>query len=729
MRDITLWDHQADMVEYLVSPAVRRDRWGVAVLPTGAGKTNALVVAALSVRASHVVVATPYEIIESQFRQGLRCGDVSVSESDWLCPRSEDLGSTEVMTGYLSEPSSRMLLTSHAQLVRTGFVALPDRLTSKDVLCLDEGHHLGEGWTQIYEFAMEWHRRGGLVWVTTATPFREDGRSLTPPGVDVPMFIVGYPELADLGLLPKRITTEIIELKDSSRHDLLKEADYLSVSQYIYTVGRFCLLRIPPGNSAMPAAKVAEAFVEALMSVGFDRDQILNTVGPSSETTNQTLAQERERLTEGFDHAKLKVVIACGRMGEGADWPACSHVVMVGVPDSVLRYIQVCGRASRGKRGIVGYPEEWVDDTLITLFVPSLGSGAERSDHIARVFMHACVLSAAEVSQVYSRYWSELVVGFRLPEVVRNRVVEVSLLGNVSSDVMLDAATLPQQLALGLASAFGRPPTVGEVVKVLRRVVGGREILYYLKSLLEGVAESDAGLDARYREVLQEVVPRVLAAAAGGAKLRPVYVDLLREALLGLVESSGDVVVDVELRIGRSFKTVLDSGRMRQIGEQMLSAVSNLRDHVSSEDLLRMVLEYKARFGVYPSRARGAQDVRALMGFPCTLSQLDQSVVASTGEPCHGLDATVAAVMLGWHAGPELSDDLVAKVAGQVTPWLRQQIEEIVEVPGRYAVAQNSPALRVEINGRRESLPGLELALRRGWRAPVGGRKIHTLLA
>lgn len=418
----TLYEEQTIATDLLLGDAPQR--WRSVVLPTGAGKTAVVQTAATLAagRGRRVVVGTSLTNIRSALLTPdvLQYGARTVSTTDvpWNV-----VSSRKGLVEALARPGGWVLVATHALLAQN-IDLFGDDMTDWTVV-LDEAHHAGDatetgdqGGTLLYALAHRCLLRGGTVWGVTATPFRADGRNVHVS--DVATYAVAYSDLALKGVLPKRVRVRTLAAP-TSEGKALGPATFAAIATYCKAEGRPTVIRIPPGSAEGSSSALSKQMVAALVRAGYTPERILNVVGDGSEVAERLrVALDSERAIAagaGYRKRQYDVIVSCGRLREGADWPFCSHVVLVGLPTSLVAALQLAGRGSRNKHRIKSYPLAWRDDVLVTGFVPEVSLDAD--DQTRRALLLAAAIECDEVVLDYRRFWTRLVRGFRLPPIVR----------------------------------------------------------------------------------------------------------------------------------------------------------------------------------------------------------------------------------------------------------------------------------------------------------------------
>ena len=761
-----LYEHQEEGLELFLRER-GHGKWVQLVQPTASGKTAVVQVAVyLAVEKRQfrlALIATPFEAIEDAFAmrdaevaQGgtgevgdetlaqvtieTKAGRVTIPTSFWNRLRGQDKPASEELALVMAGRGERgAYVTTHTLLAGWGKSTLPKQLDDC-LLVIDEAHHLGFGHvdgdkdTQLYTFAAEWLARGGTLWTVTATPFRADRQRISPAEVDTLTF--EYSELASRGILPKNIRLRTVGIPTDNRPvNLLLDSDYAHIAKLVQQEGRIALLRVPAGGEGGISVR-ADGFTTAFQRLGYTAQEILDSTGEeNAKEVRARLSEERVLGKAGYAKLTAKVYLSCRRLGEGVDTPSVGHVVFVGVPMSLNAILQTIGRGTRAKHGIPDYPEDWVDEVLVTMVVPRLpltpeGEVAEKAvrQQVERFLHIACALECNDAILDFHRHWVKVSQRLRLPPVTR------AFKGR-HVDKMADARLVGVKAASYLRALDEvQAPTLGAVREVIDRWAeaetfdeGGDSAVAALDELVQLTASTNPTLAQGYKEALNTVGDSLAAVRAGqeeGVILpRQVYVDLLRKALDKLVDTHRDLVTAVDLDIGRTLTGVLTPERMRTIAREMGEARDRAYYLTDLEVVEKVILPYKAMYGRLPSLTLGQQDVSSFVGASRSLTQIDQ-MLRRTGFDLSRLCAVHHWVLL---PPPQLSAIRRAWMARKRFPKIAEH--EWSTLQGLMQLqAARGPLWRVRVGQVEESVVGLTLAARRGWRGLPGNQTLEELL-
>lgn len=722
---LKLWEHQCDSVRHLVSESTRGVlRYGVVGMPTGAGKTA--VAAATAKHAledgfcAHVLVVTPFTHAMDSFRSASTydCGGRLLEvDSDFWLELSPEEGRDQQFVDWLSRCDGRALVTTHSKVVHgEGWVSLLPESCDRLLVICDELHHGGEGATQIRSFLDAVHARGGMVAGLSATLFRTDGRPLFPAAVRPLVF--SYTQLAARGLFPEKIKLRMIPLGEASGE--LTEEHLDQACRYVANEGRVTVMNIQPGASERTASRVVQSLVQA----GYDEDRILNAVGASSDVAGRVrsaLASERS-LLKGEDgsylHRKIDVAVACHRFRESADLPTCSHVASFGVTTSLQMAVQNIGRALRNKRCIKDYPEDWLNESVYTLFVPVFDEADPGRQRMSQMLLQlSCLLEGSDAVLHFHRMWPSLVKGLRLPPVFRpsfERLAVSCLLGE-SPEQEANARALVAVETQRLRGVLSRTPSVSEVVSAICEAPVEEEdqVRASLQALLLAADE-----DPRLLERVQSVICEV---AATYWTSRDRFGDEMRRSFEKISGDYAELVVDYDGRLLEGLQAVLSVDRIRSMCERMVLArnAQLSPDEWTDHRIIRRILRpYRSQWGHGARVHHGEQDISAFVGFQCSLADVDVMLRES------GFSLELLSIMESYVMDPQA---------------LRSQIDKLGAVVERRAATlderhwRDGPTLRKAVTSpswtfHGHNLIALELAARRGWRGFAGGQTLVSVL-
>lgn len=723
-----LWPHQEEAVRHVLRHA-RQDRWAAVVLPTASGKTRIVQTAAyclaqdLEIRG--ILALTPMVHIEDGFAEPLHVRfDPQDGADPWLIhvPDTfwqrfrESKDATGALRQWLAAPTGAAL-TSHALFVRLDPTNLPDDLAE---LCLviDEVHHNGEHETLLWPLVEAWYARGGIVVTVTATPYRSDGHRHCPDTV-IP-YTRSWASLAAEGRLPETVTFRTLRLVGERVGGELLAEDVEAIANYVATGTpdvRPTVLRVPGGD----AKTLARTFVDALVRQGVPREDIFDAVNDVDGLRDVLREARRAAYGEGYGDIRHRIVIACQRMREGADWPFCSRVVSVGLSDSVTLTVQLVGRGARNKTEIRNYPEAWRQDVTYAAFVPVTPDADEEVRQARRTLLFAVALSCDPVAVDYARFWSRLVTSYRLPPTWRR-----TLDPDVGDDqTPADDALLGVTAAAYVENVLGRPGTIREVRAVLVRwsgALGARR----LRGLLTAIGREDPEVATACRVALEETLAAIVKEHAAGhvpgePPSRAVWDDALYHAFCAVAERYGDRVCTIHERYARGHESVLTPALMHAVVHDLTRARDVAYTLTDGVIVTKVVHPYTALHRHAPTILYGEQDVSRFLCAPRTLRHIDDDL--------HRRGLCLARLVV-------CSDVVTAPLDFARLRAIFPDPNRIPPVPATaYATATAILTARTQPRydlsrrfGAREDLVTLELAARRGWRGFPGGQSLRDAL-
>lgn len=730
MKTKKLYTEQSEAVSMLLDATDTRP-WRVVVMPTGAGKTAVLQAAATlaAKQGKRVVIGTPLQSI----RSALTATDtfeyegqvVSTQHVTWHVARTGS-ALAAALDAWKDDAAPGGVLVATHQLLVQHLTRFPESMREW-VVVLDEGHHAGENYdldngladgTNLYRLALACYERGGQVWSATATAFRSDGRRIAT--ADVASYTVRYSDLALQDLLPRNVRVRTILCPDASSLTL-SDGTLASIAKYIVEVGRPTVVRLPPGSaSSGSVSTTAERVVQALVAAGSKADRILNVVGNGTEigdALQDALDAERERAAQGgYSARKYDVIVSCGRMREGADWPYCSHVVLVGIPTSLTTAVQTAGRGSRNKHRIKSYPAAWRNDVLVSAFIP--GTELDVIEQAQRALLLAAAIECDETTLDYRRFWKSITKGFRLPPVVRGART-ADALAALEGDVEERAVAVATVLAAraDFAETVGRDPSPAELWEKLDRW-GSTSERKVRRSLLAQVVVQDTNdpglrdaLGGAYKAALESTTGPNLEAWSGA------FEDTLGTAFAKLAAQYTSLSVSRRVSGLATVEAALTPAVMRA-ATRALAAERNAALAYSDEEIVRALPDPRsfphtgqdAPLSHYFGRRTYATDLRGHLrrtGFD--LDRLRLCVLWHTQKVCeHPV------------TGPALDPAQVRSALERHYKARRTVFRKLAEVGSTARAAEaaslSDRAYRLPICDRTEHLIGLWWAAQRGWR-------------
>ncbi len=302
---------------------------GIVVMPTGTGKTETMIAVMVAARPQRLLVLVPTAALRSQLAAKFetlgvlqREGIVAAGALRPSVGRLEHGLGTAADADELGELSNVIVATPQALDACTP-EARERLLASFTHLVVDEAHHApAASWAQaIGAFA------GRPVLLFTATPFREDGRSL--PG----RLIYRFP------------------LREAQRDGYFTTIDYKAVLSLVDTDRQLAQEAV-----ARLRADLAQGFDHVLMArvssvdrakavVGLYEEQAPD-LGPAAIYSAQQ-PKRRAAAMKNLGTRACRIVICVDMLGEGFDLPALKIAAIHNAKKSLGPMIQFIGRFSR----------------------------------------------------------------------------------------------------------------------------------------------------------------------------------------------------------------------------------------------------------------------------------------------------------------------------------------------------------------------------------------------
>jgi len=706
-----------------------------------------------------VIVATPMQHIESGYvdeacfhysAEGVRTPlRVKVAEDFWLRVREMKGAAGDNLRKLVSGEKGtggRAILTSHQLLVsvyKDG--GLPADM-SDTIIILDEGHHHGESPTAIYRVVQEMRRRGARSVLPTATPLRSDGHALHAVSDGVKWHITTYSSLARRKEAPSKLCLDVATSSAGGRaRDYLlgQDLDLIVDKALAYRDESGALrpvhIHLPPSAYKGQAYAVAQLVIERLVARGVPRSVILDTTSTEdtseevSKKTQRVLKAENARIKEGgYEAAAIRVVIDCKRFGEGANLPTLSHVILVGVTQSLAHLIQIIGRSTRCKLppALAGYPEQWQDEVRVTALVPHLDSPTAIEDHAARIVMLSCLLECSTAAYDIECFWAPYAPGMRLPPRTPITKGDVSQLAPLSPEERVEGAMVGTKAAARLWKLYGRMPTIEELLREVGIILGGEDRTV-LETILSQAAEADPAVAASLEEAAADVCDRLQEAfdqedIKDRSELTAWYEEHMHDALKQVAKNHADLTYPHHVGdrlVGLS--SVLSADRMAKIVAEMETGRDAAFNTMSLPEIIENTINpFIAKHKKLPQ-----------LDDPMWLDsayQHDYQIMRAVDRHLRrkGISLSHANALRQYlHQGPvdKATMSLVRQVfAGRRLPMFTV---EDWKKPSQLAAAMQTPRLNLQRYGvRGESLLHLTMCARYGWRGFEGGQSLPEAL-
>ena len=273
------------------------------------------------------------------------------------------------------------------------------------LVLVDEGHHafrenkggqfckaiMDLGGTVVLLTGTPWHSAGSLTeedsgevhypWSPYARERDEQGRLIAPQNWRVEHERVQECETDDLSLVVDDGFEAKGDYTDAKRKVMIKRIVARFVAdgcpKLVVNVPR----RAPWVPELMGALQRSTKVRNALKALKRPALRVFDFTGGSADDTTRIAALEGLMFEDAeeckrYCDSKIDVIVACARMNEGTDWPLCSHVYNVRIPNSMSLIMQRWSRASRSKNNYSGYPTEHANTQTLVFFSPTVTGDA-----------------------------------------------------------------------------------------------------------------------------------------------------------------------------------------------------------------------------------------------------------------------------------------------------------------------------------------------------------------
>ncbi len=415
------------------------------LLATGSGKTTvilAYIAWNFSLPKPHfmqVFVVAPQTSIRDSFRTNARY-HVEKGDEGYVLPGDTPLEGMLELGEVIQDPATEpMWFTGTHQILSLRgkdldvWAERPDDLRGK-LLVIDEAHHAQKG-NELRRFVEYWTSKGGAVLYATATP-----KGILHDGVA--SYHIPLVELMEQRFAPYSILSSFIDTGLSADEEQAVGQEKINYSPRAKTDAEIhqavakmvevwekdgrpkTIIRIKPTNT-ITNIRLMTYTRDAFKAVAGE-DRVLTIRNPdsfpkgvcnegfdSSGRLSEELTKERKRK---YDESSWDVIVAMNTVIEGVDWPLCSHVFLMGLPDSFLTIVQILGRATRQRTSIEGYPERWVDTSRIVFFVGGVKDDSYMQAHGRPMLMIGCALTSYTVGSQWSTFREDVKLVEDLPK-------------------------------------------------------------------------------------------------------------------------------------------------------------------------------------------------------------------------------------------------------------------------------------------------------------------------
>lgn len=439
--------YQPDVLRWMIT-TIHEHAESAILLPTGSGKTTvilAYIAWNFSLRDplfNQIFVVAPQKAIRDGFRPqgGLRRYQIEEHGPLYSLPESMPLEGAKDLDLLIQDPAERPEWFTGTHQIFSGqvkknfpkWIARQDDLKGK-LLIVDEGHH-AHGDTALREFLEYWLAKGGSVLYATATP-----KDILRDGVV--SYQIPLVELMERRFAPRTILSSFIDTglkvdEEAERTEFAPRVESDAELHQAFTKmveaweaeGRpKMILRVKPTKGAAANVRLLAYAKEAFKDAGArvlavrDPESIPEGIDSREFCDSEGLSIElgKERTLASYADSKWDVIVAMNTMIEGADWPLCSHVFLMGLPDSFLTITQILGRATRQRTGIKGYPAAWVNTSRIVFFVGGIKEEGHMKAHGRPMLLIGCALTSYTVGSQWSSFREDVRLVEDFPQIQR----------------------------------------------------------------------------------------------------------------------------------------------------------------------------------------------------------------------------------------------------------------------------------------------------------------------
>jgi superfamily II DNA or RNA helicase len=345
------------------------------VLPTGTGKTEVMIAAALLASAVRTLVLVPSDALRTQISTKLlslgMLEEVGAISKDCLRPVVGSLTrSPRSRDDFEALLKANVVVTTTQMLLKTEVALLSELLGIFDFVAFDEAHHLpAPSWVRIREAIAE----STKILSLTATPYRNDGKRLSGELIyQFPLRIAqkhGYftninvtridqsrPELADLDIANAAVCALRRDESAGFQHVILARSK---------------------------SKEHANGLLELYQDVAPDLSPVLLHSDMSEKKKNDAISRIKS--------LQSRIVICVDMLGEGFDFSALKIAAMHELHKSLPVTLQFIGRFTRASKGVgsatvvINMSEPMANTAVSELFaedadwndlVPQLSAGA-----------------------------------------------------------------------------------------------------------------------------------------------------------------------------------------------------------------------------------------------------------------------------------------------------------------------------------------------------------------
>lgn len=367
--------------------------------PVGSGKTNtvkAILAAQLAGRIRLAVVLVPQILLEKQWGSE---GAWKVGPDTFSLPTAGKVAAADFTPAWLRTAAGVFVMTRQAFTKRAATLdSLRGGSLSGVVVVADEGHHCADTTKGALALSAA-RKRGAVTLLVSATPWATAGEvgSATTKAHRLPdaEYVTSF-EADDPSRPPAEYAIDIVRVGKATSNPKLTIDDSASARRAKGPASAAEDAHARKICGAMAMRWAADGFPRTVINVPrvFWRDHLHRALarawkaarGGTPEIVDligdeiDPVAHERLKAdseARRWSDVKVHAVLSCARMDEGLDWVPCSHVYNAGIPSVAGLILQRWGRAARGKRLIVGYPEEHAGARTLVFFTPP-GKGTDK---------------------------------------------------------------------------------------------------------------------------------------------------------------------------------------------------------------------------------------------------------------------------------------------------------------------------------------------------------------
>jgi len=392
--------------------------------PMASGKTlvgKALAARLLGPRFSTVLILGPSNNIVERWREPVKVASVACNmpprvygktlDRDGKLPRLDTAQALHADGSFWSGEDETIRVGTRQgvcdQKVIDLLIKMKQEGRDMEHLCVlvDEGHHHFKenqggkfckaitdlGGTVVLLTGTPWHSAGALTdensgevhypWSPYARETDEQGRLIAPQNWRVEHERVQECETDDLSLVVDDGFEAKGDFSDAKRKVMIKRIVDRFVAdgcpKLVVNVPR----RAPWVTELMGALQRSTKVRNVLKALKRPALRVFDFTGGSADDATRIAELEKlmfedaEKCTRYCD-SKIDVIVACARMNEGTDWPMCSHVYNVRIPNSMSLIMQRWSRASRSKNKYTGYPADYANTQTLVFFSPTVTGDA-----------------------------------------------------------------------------------------------------------------------------------------------------------------------------------------------------------------------------------------------------------------------------------------------------------------------------------------------------------------